>query len=133
MDQSSQDNTRVDVGPPGATPAGAVSSQSSRDKRGKRSAGESSMRGEGKAISAPEADVVAEGERLTALAADAPIRLLGGVAIRLRAPGELPSAFAREYADLDFVTAKGGTKVATRFFRDAGYEPHVSFNALHGG
>ena len=52
MDQSSRDDTLVDVGPPGAPRAGAVSHQSSRDKRGKRSAGESSTRGEGKAISA---------------------------------------------------------------------------------
>ncbi len=51
MDQSSRDDTLVDVGPPGATPTGAVSSQSSRDKRAKRSAGGSSMDGEGRAIS----------------------------------------------------------------------------------
>jgi divalent metal cation (Fe/Co/Zn/Cd) transporter len=51
MDQSSRDDTLVDVGPPEATPAGAVSSQSSRDKRAKRSAGGSSMDGEGRAIS----------------------------------------------------------------------------------
>ncbi len=51
MDQSSRDDTLVDVGPPGATLAGAVSRQSSRDKRPKRSARGSSMRGEGKAIS----------------------------------------------------------------------------------
>lgn len=53
IDQSSRDDTLVDVGPPGAPPAGAVSPQSSRDKRAKRSAGASSMRGEGKAISGP--------------------------------------------------------------------------------
>lgn len=51
MDQSSRDDTLVDVGPPGAPPAGAVSRQSSRDKRRKRSAGESSMEEEGRAIS----------------------------------------------------------------------------------
>jgi hypothetical protein len=52
MDQSSRDDTLVDVGPPGATPAGAVSHQSSPDKRAKRSAEGSSMDGEGRAISA---------------------------------------------------------------------------------
>ena len=51
MDQSSRDDTLVGIGPPGATPAGAVSSQSSRDKRRKRSARGSSMRGQGRAIS----------------------------------------------------------------------------------
>src|SRR5437588_243001 len=52
MDQSSRDDTLVDAEPPGAPPAGAVSSQSSRDERAERSAGESSMRDEGRAISA---------------------------------------------------------------------------------
>jgi len=56
MDQSSRDDTLVDVGPPGATPTGAVSRQSSRDKHAKRSARGSSMRGEGKAISTVDGD-----------------------------------------------------------------------------
>jgi len=51
MDQSSRDDTLVGIGSPGAAPAGAVSSQSSRDKRRERSAGGSSIRGEGRAIS----------------------------------------------------------------------------------
>jgi hypothetical protein len=52
MDQSSRDDTLVGIGSPGAAPADAVSFQSSRDKRRKRSAGGSSMEGEGRAISA---------------------------------------------------------------------------------
>jgi hypothetical protein len=81
-----------------------------------------------------EADVVSEGQRLLACAAEAdvPLRLLGGVAIRLRAPGELLPAFRRTYADLDFVTAKKGAGRAAELFRNEGYEPHVAFNALHG-
>jgi hypothetical protein len=81
-----------------------------------------------------EADVVSEGQRLLARAAEAdvPLRLLGGVAIRLRAPGELLPAFRRTYADLDFVTAKKGAGRAAELFRNEGYEPHVAFNALHG-
>jgi hypothetical protein len=81
-----------------------------------------------------EADVVSEGQRLLARAAetDVPLRLLGGVAIRLRAPGELLPAFRRTYADLDFVTAKKGAGRAAELFRNEGYEPHVAFNALHG-
>lgn len=59
MDQSSRDDTLVGVGPPGASPAGAVSRQSSRDKRRKRSAGKISMRGEGRAISSGEKYVAA--------------------------------------------------------------------------
>jgi hypothetical protein len=68
-----------------------------------------------------QADIVAEAERLVARAAaeGVPIRLLGGVAIRLRAPSELPPALARNYPDLDFVTARGGSAQAARFFREA--------------
>ena len=82
-----------------------------------------------------EVDVIAEGKRLLARAAEegVPLRLLGGVAIKLRAPGELPPAFARQYADLDFVTKKKTSGAVAKFFRAEGYEPHVAFNALHGG
>jgi hypothetical protein len=81
-----------------------------------------------------EADVVSEGQRLLARAAqaDVPLRLLGGVAIKLRAPGELLPAFRRTYGDLDFVTAKKGAGRAAELFRNEGYEPHGAFNALHG-
>ena len=61
-----------------------------------------------------------------------PLRLLGGVAIRLRATGGLPAAFARDYEDLDFVTVRRAGGPATAFFRAEGYEPHVAFNALQG-
>jgi hypothetical protein len=82
-----------------------------------------------------EADVVAEGERLLdkAKAEGVPLRLLGGVAIKLRAGGELAPAFSRTYADIDFVTAKKGVRATSEFFRAEGYEPHVAFNSLHGG
>jgi hypothetical protein len=78
------------------------------------------------------ADVVAEGERLLGLASDegVPMRLLGGVAVRLKAP-ELPTPLRREYKDIDFATTKKAAQAADRLLRDAGYEPHVSFNAMH--
>jgi hypothetical protein len=82
-----------------------------------------------------EPDVVAEGKRILARAEveQVPLRLLGGVAIKLRAPGELSSAFAREYADLDFATKKKTGGRVAELLRREGYEPHVAFNALHGG
>jgi hypothetical protein len=82
-----------------------------------------------------EPDVVSEGRRLLgrADAEGVPLRLLGGVAIKLRAPAELRPAFARKYADLDFVTKKKTGGAAAALFRAEGYEPHVAFNALHGG
>ena len=80
------------------------------------------------------ADIVEEGQRLLELASSegVPLRLVGGVAIRLRAPGELPDALSRRYADLDFVTAKGRSGNVQDLFRSAGYEPHTAFNALNG-
>jgi hypothetical protein len=82
-----------------------------------------------------DSDVVAEARRILARAEaeQVPLRLLGGVAIKLRAPGELPTAFARSYADLDFVTTKRGVGRATDLLRTEGYAPHTAFNALHGG
>lgn len=85
-------------------------------------------------MAAIEADVVEEAERLlgSADARGLPLRVLGGVAIQMRAPGELPSALRRRCADADFVTAKRASGPAQQFFRDEGYEPQVAFNALHG-
>jgi hypothetical protein len=60
------------------------------------------------------------------------LRLLGGVAIKLRAKDGLHPAFEREYADLDWITAKGTSADAQRFFEALGYRPHVRFNAIHG-
>jgi hypothetical protein len=79
-------------------------------------------------------DIVAEAKRLLALASSdgVPLRALGGVAIHLRAPAELPPSLAREYGDVDFVTAKGSSAAVQGIFRATGYEPHVAFNALHG-
>ena len=80
-------------------------------------------------------DVVAEGKRMIGRASEdgVPIRLLGGVAIGLRATGELAPAFRRTYADLDFVASKKAAGATTKLFKAEGYEPHVAFNALHGG
>jgi hypothetical protein len=85
-------------------------------------------------VSGIEADVVAEGKRLLAQASGkgVPLRLLGGVAIYLRAPGPLAPAFARDYVDIDFVTTKKGAGPTAALFREPGYVPHVAFNALHG-
>jgi hypothetical protein len=77
-------------------------------------------------------DIVAEGERLLGIASHegVPLRLLGGVAVRMKAP-DVPSALAREYKDIDFAVTKKGGGAADRLLREAGYEPHVAFNAMH--
>jgi Uncharacterised nucleotidyltransferase len=78
------------------------------------------------------ADIVAEGERLLDLAdqAGVELRLLGGVAVRMRAP-EIPAALDREYKDLDFAIRKKGAGPLDDLMREAGYEPHVTFNAMN--
>jgi Uncharacterised nucleotidyltransferase len=77
-------------------------------------------------------DIVAEGQRLLGIASQegVPLRLLGGVAVRLKAP-DVPSSLAREYKDIDFAVTKKGGGAADRLLKDAGYEPHVAFNAMH--
>jgi hypothetical protein len=77
-------------------------------------------------------DIVAEGERLLGLgeATGVDMRLLGGVAVCLHAP-QLPPALAREYKDLDFAIGKRDAGPLDQLMRDAGYAPHVSFNAMH--
>ncbi len=61
-----------------------------------------------------------------------PLRLVGGVAILLRAPNGLPEPLTRSYQDIDFVTARGAGGRVTDILRGEGYTPHVAFNALHG-
>jgi hypothetical protein len=77
-------------------------------------------------------DIVAEGERLLSIASDqgVPLHLLGGVAVRLHAP-EVPSALDRQYKDLDFAVPKKAGGATDKLLRDAGYEPHITFNAMH--
>ena len=85
-------------------------------------------------MSGTRADVVEEALR-TAEEAErngATLRLLGGVAIRLRAENGLHPAFEREYADLDWIVPKGKSSQAQKFFGSIGYAPHVRFNAIHG-
>jgi hypothetical protein len=77
-------------------------------------------------------DIVAEGERLLGMASQegVPLRLLGGVAICLKAP-ELPPSLARQYKDIDFAVTKKGGGAADKLLKNAGYEPNVAFNAMH--
>jgi hypothetical protein len=55
-----------------------------------------------------------------------PLRLLGGVAVRLHT-----SVLSREYKDLDFATTKKGSGGTQELLRSLGYEPHVGFNAMN--
>jgi hypothetical protein len=82
----------------------------------------------------PLPDPVLEARRLLDAAAGAgvPLRAIGGVAIRLRANGGLPAALAREYGDIDLVTAKGRGPAVSGLLAELGYAAEQRFNALHG-
>src|SRR5438132_11932407 len=77
-------------------------------------------------------DIVDEARRVLAAAAedDVLVRLLGGVAVRLRSKS-LPGALEREYKDLDFVTTRKAGGDVQRLLRDLGYEPHTAFNTMN--
>jgi hypothetical protein len=78
--------------------------------------------------------IVDEGRRVLARAEEGGVtlRLLGGVAVVLRASNGLPEAFARAYQDLDFATLRSAARACAGLLQELGYEPSVQFNALHG-
>ena len=80
------------------------------------------------------ADMVEEAVRIAEEAErrDVALRLLGGVAIKVRAHDGLESAFEREYADLDWITPKGKSSQVQRFFESLGYVPQTRFNTMYG-
>lgn len=86
-----------------------------------------------RAVSSIRPSIVDEAQRLVARAREEAVTLtlLGGVAVRLRAP-EVPEALDRQYKDLDFAVPKGGGRDATRLLQPDGYQPEVSFNAMNG-
>jgi hypothetical protein len=92
----------------------------------------STTRGEPSASSEIHTDIVEEGRRVLAAAEGerVSLRLLGGVAVRIRSR-DLPPALAREYKDLDFATTKKGAGGVQKLLRELGYEPHVGFNAMN--
>jgi len=84
---------------------------------------------------APFREIVDEARRLTAAALerDIQIRLLGGIAVRIRVDDAFHPALSREYKDIDFVAPKGSGKKVADFFTNMGYEPNREFNAFNGG
>jgi len=75
-----------------------------------------------------------EGRRLVVEAAahGFPLRLIGGVAIWLRASDEARAALARDYPDLDLVSRKKHSRTLRELLEQLGYVPERVFNATHG-
>ena len=79
-------------------------------------------------------ELEAEGRALVALAADRslPLRLLGGIAVRLTCPSAARAPFDRVCGDLDF--ASGGKAAAVEaVFSAADWSPEPEFNLYNGG
>jgi hypothetical protein len=83
---------------------------------------------------APETDIVVEATRLleAARANDVPVRLIGGLAVRLHIGTESAPVFTREYKDIDLATLKGKSKQVTELMLTMGYEADRPFNATNG-
>jgi hypothetical protein len=79
-------------------------------------------------------DIVQEAVRVTsaAAAADVPMRLVGGLAIKLHA-AQLPPALTRSYQDIDVVTSRKGGRPTLKLLEQLGYTPNDRFNAINAG
>lgn len=70
--------------------------------------------------------IVAAGE-----SAELPMRLLGGIAVRLRCPSAQHRALRRSYGDIDLCAFKRDVPRLTELFETMGYEPWLPFNQLN--
>jgi hypothetical protein len=79
-------------------------------------------------------DIVDEARRITTAADDAglPVRLIGGVAIRLHAD-QLPDELRRPYQDNDLVTTGKAGRPAVKLLAELGYAPNERFKAMNAG
>ncbi len=78
--------------------------------------------------------LAAEARRLLAAAQreQAPLRLIGGMGIRLLLGERMHPRCQREIDDLDFVTTRKGARAVERLLSEQGWQPLARFNALHG-
>jgi hypothetical protein len=86
------------------------------------------------AMTAHRTDPIELGPRLVALGAEAGItaRLIGGVAIWLRAPAARAHPFVRSYEDVDLVVSAAGRRVVDDVMAAAGFRPDTAFNTMNG-
>ena len=84
--------------------------------------------------SVPLPDIEAEARRLMAAASarTLPVRLLGGLAVRLRGPGGREHPFARSYKDIDLVVRRRACDEVAALVTELGWVPDQTFNAMNG-
>lgn len=85
-------------------------------------------------MNTPNPDIVQEAQRIVAEATKAGItlRLLGGLAVRLRSPSAAHRALERSYPDIDFATPRADGPRVDALLQRLGYEPNKAFNLLNG-
>jgi hypothetical protein len=82
----------------------------------------------------PSSDILAEMQRLMEHAERErlPLRLIGGLAVRMHSPRIDHLPIRREYPDIDFVAPKRDHRRLNAFFSQMGYTPDKTFNTLNG-
>lgn len=82
----------------------------------------------------PDPPITSSGRAIVAAAAerDVQVRLLGGVAIWLRASPQARAALGRAYPDVDLVAHRRQARPLRALLQDLGYQPERVFNATHG-
>lgn len=85
-------------------------------------------------VDRPNSDILAEGVRIAAAAADVGIqlRLAGGVGIAVRCPSAATQPLRRSYADIDAVTRAADRRAVTALMNGLGYQADEGFNVLQG-
>ena len=79
-------------------------------------------------------DIVSEMQRLLVEAERErlPLRLIGGLAVRMHSSHIDNPGFQREYPDIDFVAPRNHYRRLASFFTQMGYIPDKTFNTLNG-
>lgn len=81
-----------------------------------------------------EHSLLAEADRLLQAAKreQVPMRLLGGMGVRILLGERMHPRFVREIEDLDFITTRKASRQLERLLEREGWRPLTRFNALHG-
>lgn len=81
-----------------------------------------------------ESSLLSEAQRLLAQAQQRqlPLRLLGGMGIKLLLGERMDARFQREIEDLDFLTTRKAGREVERLIEQLGWSPQSRFNTLHG-
>ena len=84
--------------------------------------------------SQPLPQIIDEARRMLAAAheRDVPVRLIGGLAVRLRFDAAVNPSLAREYKDIDVVTLKRSGRATGDLLESLGYVGDREFNTLNG-